>query len=143
MITAIVRKLQRILSTTGGKVEAEIIFPVASEAVAQSDDDELPIVPGVSGGEGCSTAGGCATCPYMKMNSLDALNDILAVLDTATKEDLQGYHPRQYSQTIGGKSAAELGGEPILHMRALQRSGKLPPDLIDDITSRHEKRAQD
>ncbi|MEB2322448.1 MAG: hypothetical protein OZ921_08040, partial [Sorangiineae bacterium] len=28
-------------------------------------------------GEGCSTAGGCATCPYMKMNSLDALLALL------------------------------------------------------------------
>jgi len=28
---------------------------------------------GVAAGEGCSAGGGCATCPYMKMNSLDAL----------------------------------------------------------------------
>ena len=37
----------------------------------------LSIVPGVSGGEGCSTAGGCASCPFMKMNDLDSLQDIV------------------------------------------------------------------
>ena len=35
-------------------------------------------MPGVSGGEGCSTAGGCASCPFMKMNDLDSLVDVVA-----------------------------------------------------------------
>jgi quinolinate synthase len=137
MITAIVRKVQKILSATGGDIEAEIIFPVASEAIAQSDDEELPIVPGVAAGEGCSTAGGCASCPYMKMNSLDALSDLLARLETKTNGQLEDYHPRKYKELISGRSAADLGGEPILHMRALQRTGELPAALIDDVLSRH------
>ncbi len=137
MITAIVRKVQNILSETGGDVEAEIIFPVASEAIAQSDDEQLPIVPGVAAGEGCSTAGGCASCPYMKMNSLDALSDLLARLETKTNGQLDGYHPQKYTELISGRSAADLGGEPILHMRALQRTGELPAALIDDLLSRH------
>lgn len=33
----------------------------------------LSVVPGPAGGEGCSLEGGCASCPYMKMNSLQAL----------------------------------------------------------------------
>lgn len=33
----------------------------------------LSVVPGPAGGEGCSLQGGCASCPYMKMNSLQAL----------------------------------------------------------------------
>jgi quinolinate synthase len=33
----------------------------------------LSVVPGPAGGEGCSLEGGCASCPYMKMNSLAAL----------------------------------------------------------------------
>ena len=33
----------------------------------------LSVVPGPAGGEGCSLEGGCASCPYMKMNSLSAL----------------------------------------------------------------------
>jgi hypothetical protein len=59
-------------------VEAKIIFPVSSEAVMTSDFQpevyaQLPIVPRVASGEGCSMASGCATCPFMKMNNLDAL----------------------------------------------------------------------
>ena len=57
----------------------EIIFPVAEEAVSQTDSKEMPIVPGVAAGEGCSTAGGCANCPFMKMNDLDALVDGLDI----------------------------------------------------------------
>ena len=33
----------------------------------------LSVVPGPAGGEGCSLEGGCASCPFMKMNSLQAL----------------------------------------------------------------------
>lgn len=33
----------------------------------------LSVVPGPASGEGCSLEGGCASCPYMKMNSLQAL----------------------------------------------------------------------
>jgi quinolinate synthase len=136
MITAIVRKVQRILAETGGDIEAEIIFPVASEAITQTDDPQLAIVPGVAGGEGCSTAGGCATCPYMKMNSLDALSDLLAKLGSAAEGDLDVFHPRQYAETIAGRTTADLGSEPILHMRALQRHGELPAALIDDVMTR-------
>jgi quinolinate synthase len=134
MITSIVRKVQAILAD-GGDVEAEIIFPVASEAIARTDDAELGVVPGVAGGEGCSTAGGCATCPYMKMNSLDALIDLVERFDEGAKK-LIAFRPRQYVERIGGKSAAELGGEPILHMRDLQRSGSLSRALVDDILAR-------
>lgn len=37
------------------------------------------------GGEGCSTAGGCATCPFMKMNDLDALLDVAGHADKSGK----------------------------------------------------------
>lgn len=137
MITSIVRKVQAQLAAhPGSGVEVEIIFPVAAEAVATTDDAELAIVPGVSGGEGCSTAGGCATCPYMKMNSLDALMDLLGQLDRASRGDLVPFHPRTYGERIDGHSMAELGGEPILHMRAFSRTGALPAALVDDIVSR-------
>jgi quinolinate synthase len=136
MITAIVRKVQQILRDSGvDDLEAEIIFPVASEAVAQTDDPELGIVPGVSGGEGCSTAGGCATCPYMKMNSLDALMDVVERVGIE-RDNLRAFFPRQYVEKVGGRSAADLGGVPILHMRQFQRLGELPPELTDDILAR-------
>jgi quinolinate synthase len=134
MITSIVRSVQRLLA--GSALEVEIIFPVASEAVTRTADRELAVVPGVSGGEGCSTAGGCATCPYMKMNSLEALMDLLGALG-ADHGKLLPFEPRKYDETIGGKSTAELGGEPILHMRHFQRNGVLPQALVDDVVGRH------
>ena len=76
MVTSIVRKVQQNLQEINREdISVEIIFPVASEAVAQ--DDTFGIIPGVAGGEGCSTAGGCAICPYMKMNSLEALEKLV------------------------------------------------------------------
>lgn len=139
MITAIVRKAQRILDESAAPIEVEIIFPVASEAVAQTDDAELGVVPGVAGGEGCTTAGGCATCPYMKMNSLDAMLDLLERTVAEPRDNLLPFFPRKYTMEIGGRTAADLGGEPILHMRHFQREGQLPPALIDDIIGRQTK----
>ena len=85
MITAIVRRVQSILRDSGrADVDCEIVFPVASEAITTqgrtfeslppgSDTtfpEGLAVLPGVTQGEGCSAEGGCASCPYMKMNSL-------------------------------------------------------------------------
>jgi quinolinate synthase len=137
MITSIVRQVQKTLHEASvAGIEAEIIFPVAREAVARTSDEELAIVPGVSGGEGCSTAGGCATCPYMKMNSLDALFDVLERVERRERH-LLSFHPRSYVERIDGRSAADLGGEPILHMRHLQRTGKLSDALVADVLSRN------
>ena len=132
MITSIVRKVQQQLQDVPqNDISVEIIFPVASEAV--TEDETFGIVPGVSGGEGCSTAGGCATCPYMKMNSLDAL---FSVIDILTQNDAQlklPFEPKKYTEQIQGKSAALLGGEPILFMRHFQKHGYFPQDLINTI----------
>ncbi|KPK14864.1 MAG: hypothetical protein AMJ62_11495 [Myxococcales bacterium SG8_38] len=140
MITPIVRQVQEKLrdyaSEGGPEITAEIIFPVASEAIAQDARSELAVVPGVAGGEGCSTAGGCATCPYMKMNSLRALISLLERVDVEPGSNLVPFEPRKYVQEIRGRTAADLGGEPILHMRAFQRSGELPEALVQDVLSR-------
>ena len=137
MITSIVRKVQEELRAAKARdLEVEIIFPVAAEAVARTDDAELAVVPGVSGGEGCTTAGGCATCPYMKMNSLDALMDLLGAIDRGEGAGLGRYHPRKYVEQIGGRTAADLGGEPILHMRHFQRTGELSDALVTDMETR-------
>ena len=111
----------------------QLLPPVASDAVAE--DDEFGIVPGVQGGEGCSTAGGCATCPYMKMNSMDTLQN---TIDLIIQNDaiLSDYEPKKYTQVINGKSAAELGGEPILFMRHFQKHGSFPSRLVQQITNR-------
>ncbi|RLB56928.1 MAG: hypothetical protein DRJ42_01870 [Deltaproteobacteria bacterium] len=146
MITSIVRKVQGQLQAQraagGPVVEVEIIFPVASEAIAQTGDDELAVVPGVLAGEGCTVAGGCATCPFMKMNSLDATLDLLKRLGAGGRQSAEGdaelrsYHPKEYAELIDGKSAAELGGESILHMRHFQREGALSDELVGDVKTR-------
>ncbi|MFT4978584.1 MAG: quinolinate synthase [Myxococcota bacterium] len=134
MITAIVDRIQRRLASSGrSDVEVEIIFPVSNEALAIAPEWDLGIIPGVAGGEGCSTAGGCATCPYMKMNSLDAMSDVIDAFNSG--RDLSGYEPKKYAEKIGGRTAADIGSEPILHMRHFQRTGALPEALISHIAA--------
>lgn len=131
MVTAIVRRIRGLLAEhPEAGVEVEIVFPVAAEAVAVTEDGELPIVPGVAAGEGCTTAGGCATCPFMKLNSFEAMVDVLAAIG---REDLSAYEPEKYAETIGGQTVAQLGGQPILHMREFQRSGQLGDALLEHI----------
>ena len=146
MITPIVRQVQAKLrdyaSEGGADLSAEIIFPVAGEAIAQDEQSGLGVVPGVAGGEGCSTAGGCATCPYMKMNSLHALLGLLERVDAEPLSNLVPFEPRKYVQEIRGRTAADLGGEPILHMRAFQRAGELPEGLVNDVLTRGSERTR-
>lgn len=83
MITSIVRKVQQLLRDAGrSDVKVEIVFPVAPDAmvseqtagIGEGIEPMLPgglaMIPGAASGEGCSTEGGCASCPYMKMNTL-------------------------------------------------------------------------
>lgn len=136
MITSIVDRVRALLrGSSGSGVEVEIIFPVAAEAISRAPGTELAVVPGVSGGEGCTTAGGCATCPYMKMNSLDALLWVVRAVGVAD-DDLGPYVPQPYAELIEGRTAADIGGEPILHMRDLQKSGRLSDALVDDVETR-------
>ncbi len=138
MITSIVRAVQAQLrgnvEAGGPDIDVEIIFPVASEAVTQVDDPELALVPGVAGGEGCAIEGGCATCPYMKMNSLDALLDVMRM--GGGREALKNFEPEAYAETIGGRTLADLGTISILHMREFQESGAIGNELVSDILSR-------
>jgi quinolinate synthase len=141
MITSIARRvrerLQRAQAEGGRQLAVEIVFPVAAEAVAQTGQEDLPLIPGLLAGEGCSVEGGCASCPYMKMNSLDALLDLLRKLPSASPELLLRYAPKTYSERIDGASVAELGTKSIVRMRELQRSDKLPDELVAEITAPH------
>lgn len=136
MVTSIVQSVQNILRSTSGaqNIEAEIIFPVASEAVTATDNESLKLVPGVSGGEGCSTAGGCATCPYMKMNDLDAVMDVLEMIRNEGTQ-LQKHLPpdRLSGKSINGQDAIELGSEAILFMRGFMNEKQIPADLCKKI----------
>ena len=149
MVTSIVQSVQQILNSSNkndnNEIEVEIIFPVASEAVTatspnnSSDTTNLKLVPGVSGGEGCSTAGGCATCPYMKMNHLDAVMDLLTMIenvnDDNTKARLRKHLPpdRLSNRQINGQDATDLGSEAILYMRAFMKQEKLPSELCSKV----------
>jgi len=142
MVTSIVQGVQAALRGAGGggtrgreELGVEIVFPVAAEAVAPSPDGALGVVPGAAGGEGCSTAGGCATCPYMKMNSLDALQDLAqGVVDG---KNLEAYLPQRHTQLVQGKSIMELGAQPIIHMRSFMQNGVLSDELVNDIRTRN------
>jgi len=137
MVTSIVQSVQQILKESGNKsVEAEIIFPVSQDAVMGTDDADMAIVPGVSGGEGCSTAGGCATCPFMKMNDLDAVMDVLDMIGQEDKAaQLQRHLPpnRLEGKEINGRSAMDLGTESILFMRKFMSNGRLPDELVEKV----------
>ena len=130
MLTAIVRAVRDLLAESGrDDLGVEIIFPVAQDAIAQTGD-ELGILPGVSGGEGCSVAGGCASCPFMKMNELEGL---FSLLEAMGSQDLAAYHPKAYSEQLAGRSLAQVGTEPILHMRHFQRTGEMPAELVSQV----------
>jgi len=138
MISSIVKGVQETLRT-GGKagdgVEVEIIFPVAADAVSAVDGD-LQVVPGVPAGEGCSTAGGCATCPYMKMNDLEALTALAEKVhasgDNWGKDPILVSHlPRQLAREVAAR-----GAEPILNMRDFMREGRLSDALVADVEHR-------
>ena len=143
MVTSIVKSVQDILDSNACQnVEAEIIFPVSSEAVmgveeGDSSDTALDVVPGVAGGEGCSTAGGCATCPFMKMNDLDAVEDIMDMLTSASSNELQlsKHLPpnKLVGQKINGKDAIELGVEPIVYMREFMQEKRLSEGLVERV----------
>lgn len=139
MVTSIVKSVQDILEQTKSQIEVEIIFPVSSQAIMGVDEgssDDLAIVPGVGGGEGCSTAGGCATCPFMKMNDLDALQNIIDMVASGDKElTLKAHLPpdRLRGKSINGVKAMDLGVESIMYMRDFMIQKELPAQLIDKV----------
>lgn len=81
MVTSIVAAIRSLLgpaksSSQGAKITVEIVFPVSSDSISKTTSSlhsvevggiTLPVVPGIASGEGCSIHGGCASCPYMKV----------------------------------------------------------------------------
>lgn len=142
MVTSIVKSVQDILYANACQnVEAEIIFPVSSEAVMGVEETEgqgaTSVVPGVSGGEGCSTAGGCATCPFMKMNDLDAVHDLVEMIGSASGNELalSKHLPpnRLAGKSIDGRDAIEVGTEPIVYMREFMQEKRLSDGLVERV----------
>ncbi|KAL6319740.1 hypothetical protein AAG906_026835 [Vitis piasezkii] len=133
-------------SSGSADVTVEIVFPVSSESLTKTSSNSylgrnsvemggfiLPVIPGVASGEGCSIHGGCASCPYMKMNSLSSLLKVCHHLPHE-KEVLSDYEAgRFHSQTPNGNSIADVGCEPILNMRHFQATKELPEKLVSQI----------
>lgn len=140
MTTPIARRVQQKLAALrdqgGPEIAVDVVFPVASEAIAATSDAELPIVPGVLAGEGCSVEGGCASCPFMKMNSLDALFDVLRRLGSGDAAALMPFRPKTYAEKQAGRPIAEIAGRTIVRMRDFQREGRLPDELVRAIEAR-------
>ncbi|CAA6668027.1 unnamed protein product [Spirodela intermedia] len=150
MITSIVAAVRDVLGSNisaSRKIDVEIVFPVSSDSLSTAsvnkaerqgsseshDLSKLTVVPGVSTGEGCSIHGGCASCPYMKMNSLSSLLKVCHQLPDA-KDLLSGYEAERFSSTTPqGRSVADVGCEPILHMRHFQAYKELPQKLVHQI----------
>ncbi|KAG7019704.1 Quinolinate synthase, chloroplastic [Cucurbita argyrosperma subsp. argyrosperma] len=155
MITSIVAAIRNLFnsakSTSGGaKINVEVVFPVSSDSMTRTSsssspgqnpvvlgDINLPVVPGVSSGEGCSIHGGCASCPYMKMNSLSSLMKVCQNLPD-NRSAISAHEAKRFKlHTVTGKSVADIGCEPILHMRDFQASKQLPEKLVHQILNRH------
>lgn len=69
----------------------------------------------------------------MKMNSLNALTNVLNCIGTPVGEaSISAFQPKEYEME-GNISIADAGCTPIVHMRGFQLSGQLPPELIEDI----------
>ncbi|XP_076901991.1 quinolinate synthase, chloroplastic-like [Bidens hawaiensis] len=149
MVTSIVAAVRQLLcsseaSLKTGKVSVEIVFPVSSDSVTTvsqksstslnlGDVLNVSVIPGVASGEGCSLHGGCASCPYMKMNSLTSLLKVCNSL-LFGKEGLARHEAGRFSLlTPKGKLIADVGCEPILHMRHYQATKKLPEKLVNQI----------
>lgn len=152
MITSIVRKVQHLLKSSSRKdVTVEIVFPVSPKSITTAQQTtsagapvQLPgglsVLPGPASGEGCSLEGGCAACPYMRMNTLQALTTVCERVGSgaAAEAMLEAYKPRPYADKIkrpdgSEQTVAQAGCVPILHMRHFQQKKELPQALIDDM----------
>ncbi len=75
----------------------------------------------------------------MKMNSLDALMRVCEAVSTPAESMLVGHMPRPYAENINGKTVAQAGCVPILHMRDFQRDKRLSDVLVNDIITRNKQ----
>ncbi|CAH2070590.1 unnamed protein product [Thlaspi arvense] len=138
MVTSIVAVIRSLLgSSANSKVKVEVVFPVSSDSMSKTSSSEgsnsikvgdlaLSVVPGVAGGEGCSIHGGCASFCH----NLPDLQNVIG-----------GFKAERFKrQTPQGKLIADVGCEPILHMRHFQANKELPEELVHHVLSRESKR---
>ena len=70
----------------------------------------------------------------MKMNSLDAMVDLLIKIKDSSP-GLEDFWPKLYSETLDGRTIADLGGEPILFMRHFQAHGAMDSKLVEMVSA--------
>jgi quinolinate synthase len=123
MAAAIVTKIQKTIKTN---MTVEIIFPVDESAMTTTSELNIPSLPGVQAGDGCSVVGSCASCKFMKMNTLDGLLNVLKKIDSADSANLEKFKPRRVV-------ASDLGFLPIMAMQEFQSLGKLGEKLCESL----------
>jgi quinolinate synthase len=132
LVTSLVHQVQRQLAAHPEfPLGVEIVFPVASDAIHVTGDRQLPVIAGTASSEGCSLEGGCATCPYMKMNHLDAVFTVLTALGRGDQEALRGFGAERPAAT--GGASVELALRPILAMRHFTKTRRLPDTLVQRV----------
>jgi quinolinate synthase len=130
LVTSLVHQVQRQLAAQADyPLGVEIVFPVASDAIHVSGDHQLPVIPGTASSEGCSLEGGCATCPYMKMNHLDAVFGVLTALARGEHDSLRGFGAERAAASSA--TSVELALRPILAMRHFTKTRRLPDALVE------------
>lgn len=134
LVTSLVHQVQQQLATAGRRdVSVEVVFPVAADAVFVSNDRQLPVIPGAASSEGCSLEGGCATCPYMKMNHIDALLDVLTAVAAQDYARLQGYEAKRPTSAPGVSTSMDLALRPIMAMQHFTKTRRLPETLAQRV----------
>lgn len=121
MVCSIIKSIQSMLKEDLNKHSIQpksvnIIFPVANDAVVQTSyaillykiivrNGPTPILPGAHA-DGCSihgmfvvgeqgrSLGSCATCPFMKMNSIDSLTNVMKMIVQHDTAALEPYKPK-------------------------------------------------
>jgi len=131
LVTSLVHQVQQQLAAQSGNcVSVEVIFPVAAEAIVVSDDKQLPVIPGAATGEGCSLEGGCATCPYMKMNHIDAVLDVLTAFSHQNYDYLHGFAAARLLASGDAEGSVKRALQPILAMRQFSKTHRLGDALV-------------
>lgn len=128
-------------SASGGRAVGGVELPMG-----------LSVLPGPAMGEGCSLEGGCASCPYMRMNTLAALHTVCGMIGGGPEAQaaLEAYKPKLYEQRLvepgkagaaeggaQGRSIAQAGCTSILHMQDFQKGKRFSDKLVADITTRN------
>lgn len=126
MVTKIVDEIKKVICNSNKQVE--IIFPISSESFVRTNSLDNEIVPGVPSGEGCSATGGCATCQFMKMNSLDSLEKVMLSIENDDKNLSKYLCTTQMKDHV-----LRMSMTTINNMRSFQETGIIPINMTNDI----------